>query len=198
MTAVYCGYMSIMRMTKTQKLKFGDGAMEAEDTFYLGLAAKLAKLGEAKAFPNPIVGAVIVYAKNIIGEGFHRKYGEAHAEPNAIKNLTDLFNNFIEKKKTQNSFHQEFFTNPSSPFPISYLAKAEELISIFSQFNSLEELIHESTIYVSLEPCNHYGKTAPLHRINSPLSFQEISLCMSRPKPFINSTQQVLDYIKSL
>ena len=112
MTAVYCGYMSIMRMTKTQKLKFGDGAMEAEDTFYLGLAAKLAKLGEAKAFPNPIVGAVIVYAKNIIGEGFHRKYGEAHAEPNAIKNLTDLFNNFIEKKRPRTASIKSFLQIP--------------------------------------------------------------------------------------
>ena len=187
MTAVYCGYMSIMRMTKTQKLKFGDGAMEAEDTFYLGLAAKLAKLGEAKAFPNPIVGAVIVYAKNIIGEGFHRKYGEAHAEPNAIKNLTDLFNNFIEKKKTQNSFHQEFFTNPSSPFPISYLAKAEELISIFSQFNSLEELIHESTIYVSLEPCNHYGKTAPCTELIHRLAFKRLVYACHDPNPLLTA-----------
>ena len=79
-------------------------SLHAQDTFYLGLAAKLAKLGEAKAFPNPIVGAVIVYANTIIGEGFHQKYGEAHAEPNAIKNLTDLFNSFIEKKNTSNNF----------------------------------------------------------------------------------------------
>jgi diaminohydroxyphosphoribosylaminopyrimidine deaminase/5-amino-6-(5-phosphoribosylamino)uracil reductase len=86
--------------------------MEAEDTFYLAIAAKLAKLGEAKAFPNPIVGAVIVYANSIIGEGFHRKYGEAHAEPNAIKNLTDLFNNFIEQKNTSNGFVEQFSKTP--------------------------------------------------------------------------------------
>jgi pyrimidine deaminase RibD-like protein/riboflavin biosynthesis pyrimidine reductase len=159
--------------------------MEAEDTFYLGLAAKLAKLGEAKAFPNPIVGAVIVYANTIIGEGFHQKYGEAHAEPNAVKNLTGLFNSFIEKKKTQNSFHYEFFTNSSSPFPISYLAKAEELISIFSKFNSLEELIHQSTIYVSLEPCNHYGKTAPCTELIHRLAFKRLVYACHDPNPLL-------------
>jgi diaminohydroxyphosphoribosylaminopyrimidine deaminase/5-amino-6-(5-phosphoribosylamino)uracil reductase len=161
--------------------------MEAEDTFYLGLAAKLAKLGEAKAFPNPIVGAVIVYANTIIGEGFHQKYGEAHAEPNAVKNLTELFNSFIEKKKTQNSFHYEFVTNPSSPFPISYLAKAEELISIFSKFKSLEELIHQSTIYITLEPCNHYGKTAPCTELIHCLSFKRLVYACHDPNPLLTA-----------
>jgi pyrimidine deaminase RibD-like protein/riboflavin biosynthesis pyrimidine reductase len=186
----------LRRTTKTQKLEFGNGAMEAEDTFYLGIAAKLAKLGEAKAFPNPIVGAVIVCNDTVIGEGFHRKYGEAHAEPNAIKHLTDLFNNFIEKKKTQNSFHQEFFTNPSSPFPISYLAKAEELISIFSQFKSLEELIHESTIYVSLEPCNHYGKTAPCTELIHRLAFKRLVYACSDPNPLLTAPHKISDSIE--
>jgi diaminohydroxyphosphoribosylaminopyrimidine deaminase/5-amino-6-(5-phosphoribosylamino)uracil reductase len=44
----------------------------------------LAKKGETLAFPNPIVGAVIVLDGNIVAEGFHRKYGEAHAEVNAV------------------------------------------------------------------------------------------------------------------
>jgi pyrimidine deaminase RibD-like protein/riboflavin biosynthesis pyrimidine reductase len=161
--------------------------MEAKDRFYLGLAAKLAKLGEAKAFPNPIVGAVIVYANTIIGEGFHQKYGEAHAEPNAVKNLTELFNSFIEQKKTQNSFHYEFFTNSSSPFPISYLAKAEELISVFSKFKSLEELIHQSTIYVSLEPCNHYGKTAPCTELIHRLAFKRLAYACHDPNPLLTA-----------
>lgn len=161
--------------------------MEAEDTFYLGVAAKLAKLGEAKAFPNPIVGAVIVYDNTIIGEGFHRKYGEAHAEPNAVKNLTDLFNSFIEKKKTPNSFHNEFFINSSSPFPISYLAKAEKLISAFSKFKSLEELIHQSTIYVSLEPCNHYGKTAPCTELIHRLAFKRLIYACHDPNPLLTA-----------
>lgn len=44
----------------------------------------LAKLGIYSVSPNPMVGAVIVHGDKIIGEGFHRKYGDAHAEPNAI------------------------------------------------------------------------------------------------------------------
>jgi pyrimidine deaminase RibD-like protein/riboflavin biosynthesis pyrimidine reductase len=159
--------------------------MEAEDTFYLGLAAKLAKLGEAKAFPNPIVGAVIVYANTIIGEGFHRKYGEAHAEPNAVKNLTDLFNSFIEKKNTSNNFVDEFSKNSITPPPVSYLAEAEKLISVFSKFKSLEELIHQSTIYVSLEPCNHYGKTAPCTELIHRLAFKRLVYACHDSNPLL-------------
>jgi len=161
--------------------------MEAEDTFYLGIAGKLAKLGEAKAFPNPIVGAVIVYANTIIGEGFHQKYGEAHAEPNAIKNLTDLFNSFIERKNTSNSFVDQFSKKSINAPPLSYLAKAEELISIFSKFKSLEELIHQSTIYVSLEPCNHYGKTAPCTELIHRLAFKRLVYACHDPNPLLTA-----------
>ncbi len=50
---------------------------------------QLAKLGRSYTAPNPMVGAVIVHNDKIIGEGFHRRYGEAHAEPNAIQSVTD-------------------------------------------------------------------------------------------------------------
>lgn len=65
--------------------------------------------------PNPMVGAVLVFEDRIIGEGFHEKYGEAHAEVNCFKSV-----------------------------------KKED-----------EELIPSSTLYVSLEPCAHFGKTPP-------------------------------------
>ena len=77
---------------------------------------ELAKLGAGNVAPNPMVGAVMVYNDQIIGEGYHQKYGEAHAEPNCIK-----------------------------------LAKE----------NGHEDLISRSTLYVSLEPCVHFGKTPP-------------------------------------
>lgn len=73
----------------------------------------LAKLGGRNAAPNPMVGAVIVHKGKIIGEGFHQKYGEPHAEVNAINSVED------------------------------------------------KELLKDSTIYVSLEPCAHHGKTPP-------------------------------------
>jgi diaminohydroxyphosphoribosylaminopyrimidine deaminase/5-amino-6-(5-phosphoribosylamino)uracil reductase len=77
---------------------------------------ELARLGAGHVAPNPMVGAVLVHDGKIIGEGWHRQYGEAHAEVNAIG------------QALQNG----------------YAAK-----------------ISQSTLYVSLEPCAHFGKTPP-------------------------------------
>ncbi|MDD6483924.1 MAG: bifunctional diaminohydroxyphosphoribosylaminopyrimidine deaminase/5-amino-6-(5-phosphoribosylamino)uracil reductase RibD [Clostridiales bacterium] len=52
-------------------------------------AIELAKKGEGKVNPNPLVGAVIVREGHIIGEGWHERFGEAHAERNALKNCTE-------------------------------------------------------------------------------------------------------------
>jgi diaminohydroxyphosphoribosylaminopyrimidine deaminase/5-amino-6-(5-phosphoribosylamino)uracil reductase len=78
----------------------------------------LAELGIGWVSPNPMVGAVVVHNNLIIGEGYHHKYGEAHAEVNAIN-------------------------------------------QVLGKYDSAAELLKESTIYVSLEPCAHYGKTPP-------------------------------------
>ena len=80
---------------------------------YMARCISLARNGIGNVAPNPMVGAVIVHQGKIIGEGYHRKYGEAHAEVNAIASVRD------------------------------------------------ESLLKEATIYVSLEPCSHYGKTPP-------------------------------------
>jgi diaminohydroxyphosphoribosylaminopyrimidine deaminase/5-amino-6-(5-phosphoribosylamino)uracil reductase len=72
-------------------------------------------LGEGNVAPNPMVGAVLVCNDRIIGEGYHKQYGKAHAEPNCIASVKD------EDK----------------------------------------HLIEQSTLYVSLEPCSHFGKTPP-------------------------------------
>jgi len=79
---------------------------------------ELAELGMGYVSPNPMVGAIVVHNDRIIGEGYHHKYGEAHAEVNAINQVIDKFDNAAQ-------------------------------------------LLKESTIYVSLEPCAHYGKTPP-------------------------------------
>ncbi len=50
---------------------------------------QLAALGLGKVAPNPLVGAVVVYNNTIIGEGYHQKYGQAHAEVNAIASVKD-------------------------------------------------------------------------------------------------------------
>ncbi|MEQ8628986.1 bifunctional diaminohydroxyphosphoribosylaminopyrimidine deaminase/5-amino-6-(5-phosphoribosylamino)uracil reductase RibD [Ekhidna sp.] len=84
-----------------------------DDSRYMQRALELAELGRGSVSPNPMVGCVIVHQGKIIGEGYHKKYGEAHAEVNAIHSVND-----------------------HSIFP-------------------------ESTVYVTLEPCAHHGKTPP-------------------------------------
>lgn len=76
---------------------------------------QLAKQGGGSVAPNPMVGAVLVYNDRIIGEGYHKQYGQAHAEVNCINSVA----------------------------------------------NEDKGLISKSTLYVSLEPCAHHGKTPP-------------------------------------
>lgn len=59
----------------------------AEENLYMSRCLHLAALGDGYVAPNPLVGAVLVYENEIIGEGYHQKYGEAHAEPNAINSV---------------------------------------------------------------------------------------------------------------
>ncbi len=60
-----------------------------EDEKYMQRCLELAQLGLGEASPNPMVGSVIVYEGKIIGEGYHHKAGEAHAEVNAINSVKD-------------------------------------------------------------------------------------------------------------
>ena len=59
------------------------------DQDYMKRAIELAKKGEGWTNPNPMVGAVIVKDGRIIGEGYHARCGELHAERNAIASLTE-------------------------------------------------------------------------------------------------------------
>jgi diaminohydroxyphosphoribosylaminopyrimidine deaminase / 5-amino-6-(5-phosphoribosylamino)uracil reductase len=81
--------------------------------FYMKRCIELAKNGLGTTYPNPLVGSVIVHQGKIIGEGWHKKAGETHAEVNAVNSVKD------------------------------------------------KSLLKEATIYVSLEPCSHFGKTPP-------------------------------------
>src|SRR5258705_10199132 len=56
---------------------------------YMHRCIELAKLGAGNVAPNPMVGALLVYDDRIIGEGYHEKYGEAHAEPNSIASVKE-------------------------------------------------------------------------------------------------------------
>ena len=91
-------------------------ATATTDEKYMRRCLQLARCGMQNAKPNPMVGAVIVAADGrIIGEGYHVRCGEGHAEVNAFASVR----------------HED------------------------------EPLLHGATIYVSLEPCSHYGKTPP-------------------------------------
>jgi diaminohydroxyphosphoribosylaminopyrimidine deaminase / 5-amino-6-(5-phosphoribosylamino)uracil reductase len=59
------------------------------DELFMLRTFELAQLGVGMVSPNPRVGCVIVYDRKIIGEGWHKKFGEAHAEVNAIQNVRD-------------------------------------------------------------------------------------------------------------
>tara|TARA_B100000963_G_scaffold197709_1_gene172056 strand:- start:83 stop:1093 length:1011 start_codon:yes stop_codon:yes gene_type:complete len=83
------------------------------DKKYMQVCVDLALKGLPLAFPNPMVGCVIVHNDSIIGQGYHQQCGSHHAEVNAIAS--------VENK----------------------------------------ELLEQSTLYVSLEPCAHFGKTPP-------------------------------------
>ena len=80
---------------------------------YIKRCIELAQNGFGTTYPNPMVGSVIVYEDKIIGEGWHKKAGEPHAEVNAVRSVKN------------------------------------------------KSLLKKATIYVSLEPCSHFGKTPP-------------------------------------
>ena len=62
-----------------------------KDLDFMARAIELAKKGQLKVQPNPMVGCVIVKNNKIIGEGWHKEYGKDHAEVNAIKNCKKKF-----------------------------------------------------------------------------------------------------------
>ena len=63
--------------------------VKQKDIEYMRRAIELAEQGAGFVNPNPMVGAVIVKGGRVIGEGWHERYGEWHAERNALKNCTE-------------------------------------------------------------------------------------------------------------
>jgi len=102
---------------------------------YLRRCLELAENGCSKVEPNPYVGCVIVHDDCIIGEGWHRKFGEAHAEVNAIASVKD------------------------------------------------QQLLKDSTLYVNLEPCSHFGKTPPCADLIVQHGIPRVHISMQDPNP---------------
>jgi diaminohydroxyphosphoribosylaminopyrimidine deaminase/5-amino-6-(5-phosphoribosylamino)uracil reductase len=101
---------------------------------------ELAKLADGNVAPNPMVGSVLVHGNKIIGEGYHRQYGEAHAEVNCIASV-----------------------------------KEENL-----------HLISSATLYVSLEPCAHFGKTPPCADLIIEKKIPKVIIGCRDPFPEVN------------
>lgn len=108
------------------------------DEYYMQRCLTLAEKGLADVAPNPMVGCVIVHQDEIIGEGYHLKYGEAHAEVNAI--------NAVQNKA----------------------------------------LLPYSTLYVSLEPCSHYGKTPPCANLIIHHKIKRVVIGSLDPNPLVS------------
>ena len=104
-----------------------------DDVTYMKYALELARKGGRATRPNPMVGAVIVFNGEIIGEGYHQKCGEAHAEVNAVNSVKN------------------------------------------------RELLPQSTIYVTLEPCSHWGKTPPCSDMIVAERFKRVVVAMVDP-----------------
>ena len=106
-----------------------------DDELYMMRCLQLAAMAEGQTSPNPMVGAVIVHDGKIIGEGYHHRAGEPHAEPHAIASVRD------------------------------------------------ESLLKEATMYVSLEPCSHWGKTPPCADLIVRKGLKKVVIAMLDPNP---------------
>jgi len=100
----------------------------------------LAKNGLGTTYPNPLVGSVLVCDSKIIGEGWHYKAGQPHAEVNAIKSVVD------------------------------------------------KDLLKKATIYVSLEPCSHFGKTPPCADLIIDSGIKTVVIGSTDPNPKVAGT----------
>lgn len=113
--------------------------LTTNDEKWMRKALELAEKGCGYVSPNPLVGCVIVSeAGRLIGKGWHERYGQAHAEVNAMKQVKD----------------------PS------------DLVG--------------ATVYVTLEPCAHHGKTPPCAEMLAKLPIDRVVVAMTDPNPQVN------------
>jgi diaminohydroxyphosphoribosylaminopyrimidine deaminase/5-amino-6-(5-phosphoribosylamino)uracil reductase len=111
---------------------------------YMRRCLELAEIGMGNVSPNPMVGCVIVLEDKIIGEGFHKKIGTAHAEVNAVNDVFERYG------------------------------------------SAAPEMLKSATVYVSLEPCAHFGKTPPCADLLIRHQVKEVIICNADPFPAVN------------
>lgn len=109
---------------------------------YIRRCIELAALGKGWVNPNPLVGCVIVHNDKIIAEGWHKAFGQAHAERMAI---------------------DEYLLNGGD-----------------------SEVLKDSDLYVSLEPCSHFGKTPPCADLLVKYQFRKVYVALLDPNPLVS------------
>lgn len=127
-----------------------------EDEKYMHRAIQLAKCGEAGVAPNPMVGAVIVREGQIVGEGYHRKYGGPHAEVNAVRSVRI------------DGVPSDFGQSSGNVLP------------------EVRQYFYECTMYVTLEPCSHWGKTPPCCDMIIEHGIKRVVIGMQDPNSKVN------------
>jgi len=129
--------------------------VEELDKFCMSLAINEAWKFQGLTYPNPAVGAVVTQNEHIVSVECHKKSGDPHAEVLAIKSAYLKLHKDYSKKtilstlQTSDEIHQFLYENHDSIF-------------------------HECSIYSTLEPCNHHGKTPPCSTLISKLGFKRI------------------------
>lgn len=114
-------------------------AFTENDRLWMRRALALARKGAGYVSPNPMVGSVIVSEQGeLIGEGYHERYGKSHAEDNAVKSVRD------------------------------------------------RSRLKNATLYVTLEPCSHHGKTPPCCELIGKLPIKRVVVSMKDPSPEVN------------
>ncbi len=112
--------------------------MSTQDEKYMQVALKMARRGISSVEPNPAVGAVITKANQIIGKGWHKKFGGPHAEINAMEDC-----------------------------------------------ETIDVKPHGGTMYVTLEPCSHQGKTGPCTKVIISAGLAKVFVAMTDPSEHV-------------
>ncbi|MCK9203080.1 MAG: bifunctional diaminohydroxyphosphoribosylaminopyrimidine deaminase/5-amino-6-(5-phosphoribosylamino)uracil reductase RibD [Bacteroidales bacterium] len=131
---------------------------------YMRRAIRLARLGTGWVDPNPMVGAVLVKDGKIIGEGFHEYFGGPHAEVNALKNFCQA-------------------EVPSWDGTINEMPVREMMEKILE---SARGLLQDATLYLTLEPCAHEGKTPPCAGFIVESGISRVVVGLKDPNPDVN------------
>jgi diaminohydroxyphosphoribosylaminopyrimidine deaminase/5-amino-6-(5-phosphoribosylamino)uracil reductase len=132
--------------------------MKIDDDFYMQLAIDEAWKYQLKTYPNPAVGAVVVKGDELLSISAHQKAGGPHAEVLALKEA------YVKK-------------NPTSPLKV--LQSSYEIHN-FLVFNH-DGFFEDCTIYITLEPCNHFGKTPACSDLLTVLAPKKVVISQEDP-----------------